>query len=36
MPHFQAAATPLAASNEWVRANRKKVLGANAEAVRRA
>jgi limonene 1,2-monooxygenase len=36
MPHFQAAAAPLAASNEWVRTNRKKVLGANVEAVRRA
>jgi hypothetical protein len=36
MPHFQAAATPLAALNEWVRANREKVLGANVEAVGRA
>jgi limonene 1,2-monooxygenase len=36
MPRFQAAAAPLIASNEWVRTNRKKVLGANVEAVRRA
>jgi len=36
MPRFQGAAAPLVASNEWVRANRKRVLGANVEAVRRA
>jgi limonene 1,2-monooxygenase len=36
MPRFQAAAAPLVASNEWVRTNRKQVLGANVEAVRRA
>jgi len=29
MPRFQGAAAPLVASNEWVRANRKRVLGAN-------
>jgi limonene 1,2-monooxygenase len=36
MPHFQGAAAPLIASNEWVRSNRARVLGGNVEAVRRA
>ena len=36
MPRFQGSAAPLAASNEWVRTNRRKVLGGNVEAVRRA
>jgi len=36
MPHFQGSAAPLIGSNEWVRGNRRRVLGNNVEAVRRA
>src|SRR5216683_3038364 len=36
MPHFQGSAAPLAASNRWIRDNRRRVLGNNVEAVRRA
>jgi limonene 1,2-monooxygenase len=36
MPRFQDAAAPLFASNDWVRTNRRRVLGNNVEAVRRA
>ena len=36
MPRFQGAADSLIGSNEWVRGNRRRVLGANVEAVRRA
>ncbi len=36
MPHFQGSAAPLAESNRWIRDNRRRVLGNNVEAVRRA
>ena len=36
MPHFQGSAAPLLQSNSWIRDNRRKVLGNNVEAVRRA
>ena len=36
MPRFQGSAEPLAASNRWIRDNRRRVLGNNVEAVRRA
>jgi limonene 1,2-monooxygenase len=36
MPRFQGSPAPLIASNHWIRENRRKVLGNNVEAVRRA
>src|SRR6266567_65226 len=36
MPHFQGSAAPLVQSNRWIRDNRRRVLGNNVEAVRRA
>src|SRR5213594_916221 len=36
MPHFQGSAAPLAESNRWIRDNRRRILGNNVEAVRRA
>src|SRR6266567_4408981 len=36
MPRFQSTAEPLVASNRWIRDNRRRVLGNNVEAVRRA
>jgi len=36
MPHFQGTVTPLAQSNAWIRDNRRRILGSNVEAVRRA
>jgi limonene 1,2-monooxygenase len=36
MPHFQGTTVPLAQSNAWIRANRRRILGNNVEAVRRA
>jgi limonene 1,2-monooxygenase len=36
MPRFQGSAAPLIGSNHWIRENRRKVLGNNVEAVRRA
>lgn len=34
MPRFQGSAAPLVASNEWIRGNRRRILGNNVEAVR--
>ena len=36
MPRFQGSADPLFASNQWIRGNRRRILGSNVEAVRRA
>jgi limonene 1,2-monooxygenase len=36
MPHFQGSADTLASSNRWIRENRRRILGNNVEAVRRA
>ncbi len=36
MPHFQGAAATLVGSNRWIRDNRRRILGNNVEAVRRA
>jgi limonene 1,2-monooxygenase len=36
MPHFQGSAATLAGSNQWIRDNRRRILGNNVEAVRRA
>jgi limonene 1,2-monooxygenase len=36
MPRFQGVLDPVVGSNAWLRANRKKVLAGNVEAVRRA
>ena len=36
MPHFQGSAAPLIDSNAWIRDNRRRILGNNVEAVRRA
>jgi limonene 1,2-monooxygenase len=36
MPHFQGSVAPLAESNAWIRGNRRRILGNNVEAVRRA
>src|ERR1051326_2092952 len=36
MPRFQGSAETLVASNQWIRENRRRVLGNNVEAVRRA
>ena len=36
MPHFQGSAAPLVESNTWIRDNRRRILGNNVEAVRRA
>ncbi|HVC56581.1 MAG TPA: LLM class flavin-dependent oxidoreductase [Stellaceae bacterium] len=36
MPHFQGSTATLAGSNRWIRDNRRRILGNNVEAVRRA
>ncbi len=36
MPHFQGSVAPLVGSNNWIRVNRRRILGNNVEAVRRA
>lgn len=36
MPHFQGSAETLYGSNRWIRDNRRRILGNNVEAVRRA
>jgi limonene 1,2-monooxygenase len=36
MPHFQGSSAPLVESNSWIRDNRRRILGNNVEAVRRA
>jgi limonene 1,2-monooxygenase len=36
MPHFQRSAATLVRSNTWIRDNRRRILGNNVEAVRRA